>query len=196
METTRRTWTRLGRATGAALATATLLITAACSGDSGSSSSSESDDDATSASTGSSEADPSATSDATEPTATTESTEAGSDPTVSDDFCANVTAMVDTLDGFGDAFETSDYAAFVSWSEEFVPIGEAVVATAPADQAANVDLAMPPLLELTRTIAQLDPSDEDAIDQAFQDAFADIGRDVERAGDEVLRSCGLDPDDL
>lgn len=189
----------------AALAALVLVTAAACSDDS--SSDDDADDSATASETtadpdGSDEPDD-AGDDATDSgdaesddaEETTEPDDDGPDtaPSVSDDFCENVQSMIDSLNGFFESFTTNDYADYVEWAQGFAPLGQAVLDTAPGDLQDEVDLAVGPFVEVATRMAELDPSDEKAINDAFNEPLADAGPENDRAGKKILKKCGIDP---
>lgn len=130
-----------------------------------------------------------------EPTEPTEETTAAGRP-VSDDFCTNVQAMLDALDDLFGTFEADDYPAYVAWAQSFVPLGQVVIETAPADQADDALTAVTPILDLAREVAALEPTDKKAIDRAFNQAFSASQPGVDEAGERILASCGIDPDSV
>ena len=193
-------WTRWTRTSALFAASALLLVTAGCSDDSAG----DDDADASESSSATSETtEESEATDATdgltlgtEETDETDATEPVDTPTVSDDFCTNVQTMLDSLDGLFGTFEEGDYEAYVAWARSFEELGGAIVETAPADQQANVDAAVTPLVELAEEVATLDPSDTEAIDEAFNEAFTQSGKNADRAGNQILEHCGIDPETL
>ncbi len=211
MRTTR--WHRWTRTAALVAASTLLLVTAGCSDDAWG----DDDADASESSSATSEAtDESDTTDATDglTLGTEEPSDEGDEgdesdegdegdetepietPTVSDDFCTNIQSMLDSLDGLFGTFEEGDYEAYVAWARSFEELGGAIVETAPADQAANVDAAVTPLVELAEEVAALDPSDTEAIDEAFNKGFTQSGKKADRAGNQILEHCGIDPETL
>ncbi|PWN01438.1 hypothetical protein DJ010_17950 [Nocardioides silvaticus] len=197
-------WTRWTRTSALVAVSALLLVTAGCSDDS------SGDDDADAPESSSATTDATEESDATATEGLTLGTEEPSDDetdetdetdeletaTVSDDFCTNIETMLASLDGLFGTFEEGDYEAYVAWARSFEELGGAIVETAPADQAANVDAAVTPLVELAEEVAALDPSDTEAIDEAFNKGFTQSGKKADRAGNQILEHCGIDPETL
>jgi hypothetical protein len=80
--------------------------------------------------------------------------------------CAEITLALDAVDAFGFAFATGDLDTVQSLLTQLPEIGAEAAAAAPDDIAETVETWVAPLPLIVATLADIDPSDADAFEQA------------------------------
>jgi hypothetical protein len=91
---------------------------------------------------------------------------AATEPPTASPGCAEITLALDAVDAFGFAFATGDIDTARLLLTELNEMGEEAVAAAPDDIAETVETWVAPLPLIVAALADVDPSDPDAFEQA------------------------------